>query len=428
MLAPPAASHRTVTEDDAARLLHQLSLDPSTRTHTPRWRGWLLVLLVAGGGLAGWWYWSKPAVLAVRTAAAEPVTDRPPADQAVLDATGYVTARRQATVSAKVTGRVAEVLIEEGQRVQAGEVLARLDPIDANAQHALAQSQLTAASAELDDLRLQKTQAERDAERAETLAARKLTSAQSVEDARLRVTTLGARLHAQQRRVEVARRGLELAEVALDNTIIRAPFDGVVTEKAAQPGEIVSPMSAGGGFTRTGIGTLVDMDSLEIEVDVNESYISRVHPDQAVTAKLNAYPDWDIPAHVITIVPTADRAKATVKVRIALDVRDARIVPEMGVRVSFMEQRTQADAAPAPLPGVLVPASAIAGAADGDRSVAFVLEGEHARRRELELGQQYGGNRQVLRGLAAGERVILSPAPGLADGARVRETTGDAAP
>ena len=412
-----------MTDDNTARLLQQLSLDPATRAHTPRWRAWLALLLLAAGGAGGWWYWSTPPVPAVSTATAEPVSAGSPTGQAVLDATGYVTARRQATVSAKVTGRVAEVLIEEGQRVQAGEVLARLDPIDANAQHALAQSQLSAASAELDDLRLQRSQAERDAERAEALAARKLASTQSVEDARLRVTTLGARLHAQQRRVEVAKRGLELAEVALDNTIIRAPFDGVVTDKAAQPGEIVSPISAGGGFTRTGIGTLVDMESLEIEVDVNESYISRVHPGQAVTATLNAYPDWDIPARVITIIPTADRAKATVKVRIALELRDARIVPEMGVRVSFMEQRAEAEA-PAPQPGVLVPASAIA--SEGDHSVAYVLEGERARRRELELGQQFGGNRQVLRGLAAGERVILSPAAGLADGARVRETNGAA--
>ncbi len=407
-----------MTDDNAARLLQQLTLDPATRNHATRWRGWLLALLIAGVGAAGWWSWSRPAVLAVRTATAQPIAAAAPAEQAVLDATGYVTARRQATVSAKITGRVAEVLIEEGQRVLEGDVLARLDPIDANAQHALAQSQLAAASAELADLSLQQTQAERDAERAETLAARKLTSTQSVEDARLRVTTLGARLHAQRRRVEVARRGVELAEVALDNTIIRAPFDGVVTNKAAQPGEIVSPMSAGGGFTRTGIGTVVDMDSLEIEVDVNESYISRVRPDQAVTANLNAYPDWDIPAHVITIIPTADRAKATVRVRIALDVKDTRIVPEMGVRVSFMEQHADDADAPAPRPGVLVPANAIG--TEGEHSVVFVVDGEHARRRELELGQQYGGNRQVLRGLAAGERVILSPAPGLADGARVR--------
>jgi RND family efflux transporter MFP subunit len=200
----------------------------------------------------------------------------------------------------------------------------------------------------------------------------------------------------------------------------------VVTVKAAQPGEIVSPMSAGGGFTRTGIGTIVDMDSLEIEVDVNESYISRVHPGQAITANLNAYPDWDIPAHVITIIPTADRAKATVKVRIALDVKDTRIVPEMGVRVGFLEQRAGDGAAPARQPGVLVPASAIG--SEGDRSVAFVIDGEHARRRELELGQQFGGNRQVLRGLTAGDRVILSPAPGLTDGARVRAANEGATP
>jgi len=412
-----------VTDDNAARLLQQLTLDPAARQRTTRRWPWLLVVALGVGGAGAWWYRAQPGSVIVDTAVARAQPAAAAADQAVLDATGYVTARRQATVSAKVTGRVAEVLIEEGQRVRAGDVLARLDPIDADAQLALNQSQIAAADAQLADLRVQRRQAERDARRAEELAARKLGSAQGAEDARMRVASLDARLLAQAEQVKVARRSLEVAAVALDNTIVRAPFDGVITVKAAQPGEIVSPISAGGGFTRTGIGTIVDMDSLEIEVDVNESYISRVRAEQRVTATLNAYPDWSIPAHVITIIPTADRAKATVKVRIALDVRDERIVPEMGVRVSFLEDATSAPVTPAALPGVLVPTTAIV--ADGDRSIAWTVDDGHAQRRELTLGQQVGVERQVLAGLAAGECVILAPPAGLQDGSRVRTATTD---
>lgn len=411
-----------MTDDNAAKLLQQLSLDPASRNgqgHT--WRRWLIAALTLAAAAAVAWRYAMPTSMTVEAAVAQGMPTAAVGERAVLDATGYVTARRQATVSAKVTGRVAEVLIEEGQRVAAGEVLARLDTIDAAAAQALARSQLAAADAQLQDLRVQLLQANRDVHRADELTARKLASTQSAEDARTRVASLRARINAQTQQVTVAKRSVDVADVALDNTIIRAPFAGVVTVKAAQPGEIVSPISAGGGFTRTGIGTIVDMDSLEIEVDVNESYISRVRAGQAVTANLNAYPEWQVPAHVITIIPTADRAKATVKVRIAIDTRDERIVPEMGVRVSFLEAGgTTAPSSPAP--GVLIPISAVV--AEADTSVTFVIENDRAVRRTITLGQQQGDQRQVLSGLRLGERVIVSPTPDLKDGTRVRLATG----
>ena len=208
------------------------------------------------------------------------------------------------------------------------------------------------------------------------------------------------------------------AQVQLDYCTVRAPFTGVVIAKAAQVGEIVSPFSAGGGFTRTGIGTIVDMDSLEIEVDVNEAYINRVQPGQPVESVLNAYPDWKIPSHVIAIIPTADRSKATVKVRIGLDLKDNRIVPDMGVRVSFLEAAAQASEGHAPPPpGVLVPVAAVR--TEGTQDVAYVLSERRARRRIVTLGGTMDGARQVVSGLAVGETVITDPPPQLKDGAAV---------
>ena len=201
----------------------------------------------------------------------------------------------------------------------------------------------------------------------------------------------------------------------MDNTIIRAPFAGVVIAKTAQPGEIVSPFSAGGGFTRTGIGTIVDMDSLEVQVDVGEAYIGRVQPGMPTEATLNAYPDWKIPGKVIAIIPTADRGKATVTVRVALDSRDPRIVPDMGVRVSFLEGRA---AAARQKPGVLAPAAAIVQRGGGD--VAFVVDGERVQQRKLQLGRTLGDDREVLDGLSAGDQVVLDPPEKLADGAKVK--------
>lgn len=338
---------------DPKDILQQLRLErdlPAARGRP--WRWWLVALLPVAGA-AFWLAHQSPQDTPPTAGLPAPVAETPD-DAVILDATGYVTARRQATVSAKVTGRVESLFIEEGQRVSAGEVLARLDDTDARADLALAIARAGAARAELPDLELRLAQAERDVQRQDALVTRKLTSSQQAEDARLAVDSLKARLRLQSRQVAVAESAVGVARVALDNTVVRAPFSGVITVKAAQPGEIVSPISAGGGFTRTGIGTIVDMDSLEIEVDVNEAHISRVSAGQTVEAVLNAYPDEKLPAQVITIIPAADRSKATVKVRIALLGRDPRIVPDMGVRVGFLavdtNSSTPSPAAQAPPP------------------------------------------------------------------------------
>lgn len=404
--------------EDTAHLLAALAID---RSRPPRPRRWpyvalTLLLLAAAGGW--WWQRAQPRVVEVATLTLSAVGGAP---SSVLEATGYVTARRQATVSSKITGRVAEVQIEEGQQVAAGEVLARLDDTDAQAALALASAQAAAARTLLTDLDVQRAQAARDATRQRTLVTRRLASPQSVEDAETRVASLDARLASQRRQIAVAERSVAVAQVALDNTIIRAPFSGVVTVKAAQPGEVVSPISAGGGFTRTGIGTIVDMDSLEIEVEVNEAYISRVSPGQTVKATLNAYPDWAVPAKVITIIPTADRAKATVKVRIAIALRDPRIVPEMGVRVGFLEAKTAAPAAPS-APVVLAPASALV--QRGDRNLLWLLQAERLTLRDVTLGQQRAGMREILAGATAGETVVVNPAADLTEGLRVVPQTG----
>jgi RND family efflux transporter MFP subunit len=337
----------------------------------------------------------------------------------VLDASGYVTARLQATVSAKITGKVTEVLIEEGMRVREGAVLARLDDTEARAQLALAQAQLVAARSQLAEIRAQLEQAERDYVRQQGLYDRQLVSPQSLDAALAQRDMLRARLASAEEQIKVAQESLRVAQVQLDNTVIRAPFSGVVVAKSAQPGEMISPISAGGGFTRTGIGTIVDMDSLEIQVDVNESYINRVTPGQPVEATLNAYPDWKIPGEVIAIIPTADRSKATVKVRIAIKTRDARIVPDMGVRVGFLESKP-AGAAPAPpAAGVLVPAEAVR--PEGSDGIVFVVtDAKKVERRRVTLAPDVAGQRRVVSGLREGERVVLAPPPGLEDGQAVR--------
>jgi RND family efflux transporter MFP subunit len=302
-------------------------------------------------------------------------------------------------------------------------VLGRLDDTAQRAALAQAEAQLHSAQAVLDENLAQLAQSRRDVKRDEDLVGRKLVSEQAVEQARTQVETQTAALAAQRRQIELAAANLRAAQVQLDYCTVRAPFTGVVIAKAAQVGEIVSPFSAGGGFTRTGIGTLVDMDSLEIEVDVNEAYINRVEPGQKVESVLNAYPDWRIPSHVIAIIPTADRSKATVKVRIALEVKDDRIVPDMGVRVSFLEQGQRAAAAagqPA-AQGVLLPGAALR--KDGNQDVVFVLQDGRARRRAVQLGGGGGGAlRQVLTGVRPGEVVIIDAPADLADGAAVSES------
>jgi RND family efflux transporter MFP subunit len=412
----------------SAELLKELRIDRKAPPPPPRRGLWLgvgvaalVVLLLA---LGGWWLFGRPAPLAVRTDTVVAIGSGGPAAAAsVLDATGYVVARRMATVSAKVTGKVREVLIEEGQHVEAGQVLATLDPVDAAAQRELAESQLAAARSQSGSVQAQLREAESQARRLGTLAQQQLVSKSQYEQAVAQRDALRAQLATARRNAGVAADQLRIARLGVDHTIVRAPFAGVVIAKAAQEGEIISPLSAGGGFTRTGIGTIVDMDSLEVEVDVGEQYIGRVKPGMPVQATLNAYPDWKIPAHVVAIIPAADRGKATVKVRIALDEKDERIVPEMGVAVSFLEKPQPRDDAAAPPRGVRAPAAAITERDGSD--VAFVVSGEGTvELREVEVGRALGTNgTQVLAGLSAGEDVVLDPPAELEDGSRVAVTT-----
>jgi RND family efflux transporter MFP subunit len=400
-----------------SELLKELRIDRDPRPRRVRGR-WLVGAVVALLAVAAgtWLVWARVTPPTVRTVAARAATTAGGAGS-VLDASGYVTARRQATVSAKITGKVTEVLIEEGQRVAEGAVLARLDDTEARAQLTLARAQLAAARSQEGEIRAQLAQAERDHARQQELYGRQLVAAQALDAALAQRDMLRARLANNVEQVRVAVESVSVAQVQLDNTVIRAPFSGVVIAKSAQPGEMISPISAGGGFTRTGIGTIVDMDSLEIQVDVNESFINRVTADQPVEATLNAYPEWKIPGSVIAIIPTADRSKATVKVRIAIKSRDARIVPDMGARVAFLTTQP-ATGRPAAPPAVLVPADAVRG--EGANAVVFVHAGERVERRGVTLGQAVGAEREIASGLRAGERVVVAPAPTLKDGDAVR--------
>ena len=408
------------TENQA--LLGQLRIDRTQREtrFDPRRRRWIAaggLVLVGLIGAGAWFGLSGRAALPVRTAVAQPIAGGA-VNASVLDATGYVTARRQATVSAQITGTLTEVLIEEGDHVKAGQVLGRLEDTAQRAAVAQAQAQLKSARALLVQYQAQLAQSERDVKRAEDLVERKLVSQQAVEQARTQVETGAAQVQGQRKQIELAAAGVRSAQVQLGYCTVRAPFTGVVIAKAAQVGEIVSPLSAGGGFTRTGIGTIVDMDSLEIEVDVNEAYINRVQPGQPVESVLNAYPEWKIPSHVIAIIPTADRAKATVKVRIGLDLKDGRIVPDMGVRVSFLEDQKPAAQTQERPRGVLVPAAALR--KEGGQDVVFVLKERTAQRRTVTLGGAIGDSRQVLAGVSPGEAVIVEAAAGLKDNAAVK--------
>ena len=330
-------------------------------------------------------------------------------------ASGYVTARREATVSSKVTGQIQDVLFEEGQKAEAGQVLAHLDPSNIKTTLQLAQSQWDVAKSALGETEAQLVQAEKDLQRTIALTKGNVLSESDLDKARATADSLRARLARQKVEVVVAERQVATFQQQLEDTVIRAPFAGVIVSKTAQPGEIISPLSAGGGFTRTGVCTIVDMASLEIEVDVNENYINRVAPTQRVRALLDAYPDWPIPCKVIAIIPTADRQKGTVKVRISFDQLDPRILPDMGVKVAFQssEEPTRATAS------VLVPENAIH--LDGERNIVWVVHGRKVERRAVQTGDRQNDNIVVQAGLRSGEMVVLNPPAGLKDGDEIRE-------
>ncbi|MDP3858839.1 MAG: efflux RND transporter periplasmic adaptor subunit [Stagnimonas sp.] len=403
-----------------AELLRQLSIDRgSPSAPAPARWPWLLaaLLLLLGGG----------AYFALRGTGAVPVRAvsvqvkggaAAASGGSVLDASGYVVARRQATVSSKITGKVMAINFEEGQRVAEGEVLARLDDSNVASQLALAEAQVEQARAQLTELRVSLANAEREARRNRDLLEKKLVSQAVLDNAQTAVEQLRARLASSEQGVKVAQRQLAVIGQQLDDTVVRAPFAGVITVKNAQPGEMISPLSAGGAGTRTGLGTLVDMNSLEVEVDVNENFLNKVRDGQGASTKLNAYPDWEIPSRLVAIIPTADRSKATVKVRVGFErlageALDARILPDMGARVSFLAERPAPSAAPLPR-RVLMPAEAL----DGD--AVWLLSGSTVSRRVVRTEAAENGYLAVLEGLSGGESLAVGEFGKLSDGNQVK--------
>ncbi|WP_039912596.1 efflux RND transporter periplasmic adaptor subunit [Cellvibrio mixtus] len=337
----------------------------------------------------------------------------------VLDATGYVVARRISTVSSKVTGRVAEIFVEEGQRVEKDQVVARLDDSNTAKSVALSRAELRSAKTLVTETQARLTEAKLTLERNTELARQQLVSAAALDKARADFESLRAQLESRNADVEVSQKRLALQQQNLDDLTLRAPFTGVVISKDSQPGEMISPISAGGGFTRTGICTLVDMSSLEIEVDVNESYIQRVRDEQFVQAVLEAYPDWKIPAKVIAIIPAADRQKATVKVRIGFQVSDPRILPDMGVKVAFLNAEPVAEEKPKEPLGVRVPISAVRN--EGEDKFIFVVKDGVAELRKVTIKASYGNDIYIGSGLRPGEDFVVEITPELKDGARIEQ-------
>ncbi len=379
------------------------------------WGVILIVVLLVGAVLAGLWWFKRPDAIEIRTVAAREAGTGS-AERTVLNASGYVTARREATVSSKVTGKVTEVLVEEGMKVQEGQILARLDDTNIRASLRLAEAQSLAATNALAEIAVRIKEARQELRRQEDLARNKIATQANLDSAEASALALEARFEQQKSEVLVAERQVASWQQQLDDTIIRAPFAGIVTSKNAQPGEMISPVSAGGGFTRTGICTIVDMDSLEIEIDVNESYINRVTAGQKVEATLDAYPEWKIPCKVIAIIPTADRQKSTVRVRVGFEQLDPRILPQMSVKVAFRE----ANQGKAATGGVIVPKAAVQ-QREG-RDVVFVARDGRVERRAVTASAK-GEEVVISAGIAAGEKVVVQTARPLDDGLVVREGT-----
>ncbi len=425
--------------------LDELKIDKSARgSGGPPVILWVVLLIVLGAA-AGGWYWSKrPRPAEVSVAVVEQPKVLGNGGGAVLNASGYVVARRRATVSSKITGRVVEVLVEEGKPVRKGQVLARLDPTTYEKGLALAEAELQATRRAVAEYRVRLDQARITLKRNQALRADGIVHQADLDAAETEVRALEARLALSEEQVLVSERMVAVRQNEITDTVILAPFDGVAISKDAQPGEMISPVSAGGGFTRTGICSIVDMTSLEIEVDVNESYINRVSPGQRVEATLDAYPEWRIPGKVITTVPTADRQKATVLVRIAFEsfadriveprrrttlrqardssraasrdeTLDPRILPDMGIKVAFLgSEQTAAAAIAAP---VTIPKASVR--TDAGSQVVFVANGAAVERRAVRLGNAKDDRVEVLSGLSAGEKVVLDPPATLKDGSAI---------
>jgi RND family efflux transporter MFP subunit len=404
------SSHKTALEG------LRIERRPSIARPQPWWMVPGLIVIVVLGASFAWWL-NRPQAMPVQTAVAR-AQSATGAATTLLNASGYVTARRAATVSSKVTGKVVEVSVEEGKKVEEGQVLARLDGSNVEAGMRLAQAQLEAARSSLEETKPNLAFAQRELKRFTELAATKIVSDSDLRRSEMEARALEARLVRQASEITIREREVEQWKQQLDDTIIRAPFAGVVTSKNAQPGEMISPMSVG-GFTRTGICTIVDMSSLEIEVDVNESYINRIQPKQPVEATLDAYADWRIPGHVIAIIPTADRQKATVKVRVGFEHLDERILPDMGVKVAF--QSNAVDTAAPAQSSVIVPKAAVQNTDNRDR--VWVVRDGRVEQRAVTVAQTNGEESTIVAGLNGGEKVVVHAPSGLADGTRISERT-----
>ncbi len=402
----------------ATSKLDQLKIDREPETQSrPVGAGVFVVSTLALVALAWWWWENHPTAIVVQTVVAREISNQ--AAGTVLNASGYVTARRQATVSSKVTAKVVEVLIEEGTEVEMNQVLARLDDSNVRASYALAEAQLRSSETARKETSALLKEARSNFSRSTNLVERGLASDAELDRSRALAESLTAQLERKQADIRVSEKQLDIYRLQIEDTIIRAPFAGVVVAKNAQPGEMISPISAGGGFTRTGIGTIVDMDSLEIEIDVNETYINRVSAGQKVVATLDAYPQWQIPSHVIAIVPTADRQRATVEVRVGFDQLDTRILPDMGVKVAFQDDGSVTSPGRA---GVWVPPDAIIH--EGDSEYVFVINNKTAQRRAVSTSGEHASGILVSSGISAGERIIINAPVGLENGAVVKETDG----
>ena len=385
-------------------------------------------LLIIGGALlvavalgVGSWQWLGGKTTEVTTVVAEADSTGPSLGNSVLNASGYVVARRMSTVSSKVTGRISEILVEEGMAVEKDQVIARLDPVNTRTILTMSEREYEASQRNLAEIEVRLSDARRTLERNEALVKQQLVSQSVLDASRAEVSALAARLEASKAQVKVSESQLAMRTNDYNDLQVRAPFSGVVISKDAQPGEMISPMSSG-GFTRTGIATIVDMDSREVEVDVNEAYINRVKSNQRVEATLDAYPDQTLAAHVINIVPTADRTKATVRVRIAFDKLEPQILPDMGIKVRFLDdQPAQASATQGPR--IRVPSVAIQ-KVDGAAYVWVVNDGR-VERRAVTIGPESEGNTEVLAGVTSGEELVSPVVAGLEDGGKVELAEGN---
>lgn len=403
--------------NNKSELLSQLRINrDANSTGRPVWpwiAGGVIVFLL---GIGAYQLFSDSAPQPVKIQMARMATVDS-SSASVLDATGYVVARRQATVSSKVTGRVLEVLIEEGMSVEKNQIVARLDDVNARKSFDVTKAELDAAKAQANEVRARLVEAKLNYERNNSLLQKQLVSQASFDLIKANYDSMRAQLNNREEIVTVNEKLLAQQKQNLDDFVLRAPFAGVVIAKTSQPGEMISPISAGSGFTRTGICTLVDMTSLEIEVDVNESYIQRVHPGQLAEAILEAYPEWKIPAKVAAIIPTADRQKATVKVRVAFQNLDPRILPDMGVKVSFLNPEPVEKQKPKEPLGIRVPTTAVRSV--DENKYVFVVKDGVAQQRKVKLNASYGNDVYISEGLSAGEDFVVEVTPQLKNGSKV---------